>query len=80
MPKESILKILADNSALFDEVKKVVEAEFETQPVELTISDKRLGQRERARLEGKLAINRAFNKILAYQSPQTKPDIKNPAR
>lgn len=80
MPKDSILKVIADNKILFDEVKKIVEAEFETQPVELTLSNERLGERERARLEGKLAVERAFSKILSYQSSVDKPEVKNPAR
>lgn len=80
MPKDSILKVIADNPALFDEVKNVVLAEFVTQPVELSLSNERLGERIRANMEGKLAVERAFNKISGYKTPEIKPEAKNPAR
>lgn len=80
MPKDSILKVIADNPALFDEVKNVVLAEFVTQPVELSLSNERLGERIRANMEGKLAVERAFNKISGYKTPEIKGELKNPAR
>lgn len=80
MPKESILKVIADNPALFEEVKNIVLAEFATQPVELTLSNERLGERIRANMEGKLAVERAFNKISGYKTPEVKPSPINKAR
>lgn len=80
MPKESILKTIADNPALLGEVKNIVLGEFVTQPVELSLSNERLGERIRANMDGKLAVERAFNKILSYRTPETKPEAKNPAR
>lgn len=80
MPKEPILKVIADNQALLDEVRKIFIAEFQDSPLEMGFSDERLGQRVRARMEGLQAIDRAFTKILAYQSLPPKSDIKNPAR
>lgn len=80
MPKDSVLKIIADNQFLFDELKKVFEAEFEPSTLELGFSNERLGERVRARLEGKMIIERAFNKILSYQTPIVRVDERNPAR
>ena len=82
MPKESILKVVADNQLLFDELRKIFDAEFSdsVSPLELGFSNERLGERVRARLEGKVCVERAFNKILTYQTPHTKGDSKNPAR
>lgn len=77
---DNILKVIADNKALFDGVKSIILNEFITQPVELTLSNERLGERIRANLEGTLAIERAFTKILAYRTPENKPEPKNPAR
>ena len=80
MKSDSTLKIIADNPLLLTELRKVFDAEFETQPIELGLSNERLGERERARLEGKLAIDKAFIKISAYQTPPVKVEKENPAR
>ncbi len=77
---KSILTIIADNKNLFDEVKSMVLAEFETLPVELGLSNDKLGERVRAKEENKLGVERAFNKILTYKSRKPKDEIKNPAR
>ena len=77
---DSILKVIADNPALFDEVKAIIVAEFDTQEDELGFSNERLGERVRARLEGKATIESAFTKILAYKTPEVKPEKENPAR
>ncbi len=75
-----ILKVIADNPALLEEVKAVLLAEFETLPIELGLTNEKLGERVRAREENKLGIERAFSKILAYQSVKPKEEPKNPAR
>jgi len=80
MPKETILTIIADNALLFDELKKVFEAQFEPTKLELSLNNEELGERIRARLEAKVVIERAFSKILSYQTPVSKEDAKNPAR
>lgn len=80
MPKESILKVIADNQFLIDELKKILIAEFQDSPLEMGFSDERLGQRVRARMEGLQAVERAFTKILTYKSLPPTPEAKNPAR
>ena len=81
MPKDSILKIIADNQSLFNELKKVFEDEFNAiEPIELGFSNERLGERIRAKMEGKVCMERAFNTILTYRTPPPKGDVKNPAR
>lgn len=82
MPKESILKTIADNPLLLGELRKVFDEEFSDSviPVELGFSNERLGERVRARLEGKLAVDKAFDKILTYQTPEVKPEKDNPGR
>lgn len=81
MDRKSILTIIADNQILFEELKKVFEDEFnDVEPIELGFSNERLGERVRAKMEGKVSVERAFNKILTYQTPVSKGEIKNPAR
>lgn len=81
MKSDSILKIIADNQLLFDELKKVFEDEFNNvEPIELGFSNERLGERVRAKLEGKILVEKAFSKILSYQTPVSKGDGINPAR
>lgn len=80
MHKDTILTIIADNQLLFEELKKVFEAEFEPSALELGFSNERLGERIRARLEAKVVIDRAFSKIMSYQTPVSSGDGKNPAR
>lgn len=82
MPKESMLKVIADNQLLFNELRKIFDAEFSdsVSPIELGFSNERLGERVRARMEGKMSVERAFNKIMEYQTPPTKMEKENPAR
>ena len=74
------LKIIADDIALTEELKQLFLNEFETLPVELGFSNERLGERERARLEGKLAVERVFTKILAQKTLPIKPVVVNRSR
>lgn len=75
-----ILKIIADNPLLQDALKKTLVSQFETLPLEMGFSDERLGQRERARMEGKLAVDRAFVEIMNYKTRPQKEDKPMRAR
>lgn len=80
MDKSTILKTIADNPALMDELKKLLLEEFESEPIEVGFSNERLGELVKARLTGKSAVERAFSKILEYRTPQPKVEGKNPGR
>lgn len=81
MKPDSILKIIADNQFLLTELKKVFEEQFnDVEPIELGFSNERLGERVRAKLEGKVLVERAFSKIMSHQTIPPKGDVKNPAR
>lgn len=80
MDKALILKGIADNPALFDELKKLLMDEFNLDSVDKTTSNEVLGQIVRANLTGKDAIERAFSKILEYKTPGEKVEGKHPGR
>jgi hypothetical protein len=76
----NLLKIIADNPALLESLRKLLESEFVESPDELGFSNERLGERVRARLTGLQAIDEAFKKILTHRSVQPKEPIINRAR
>lgn len=80
MPKETILKGIADNPALMEELKKLLLEEFTLNNVEKTTTNEILGQIVRANLTGKDAIERAFSKILEYKTIEPKTRGEMPAR
>lgn len=80
MDKALILKGIADNPALLEELKKLLLEEFESEPVEIGLSNERLGELVKARLTGKYATERAFSKILEYKTPGEKVEGKHPGR
>ncbi len=80
MDKALILKTIADNPALMEELEKLLLEEFEADPIEVGFSNERLGELVKARLVGKNAIARVFSKILEYKTPQPKVEGKNPGR
>ena len=65
MPETSILKVLADNPALFEATKKALLEEFEE--VEVMVdsdrSDTQLGQMYRARIVGVQVVEAVFKRI-----------------
>ena len=79
---DNILKIIADNPALFEALKKLLGKQFEITDSELekNMSDELLGQMTRANIVGKNAINNAFREINQYKTISDTPEIKNPAR
>jgi hypothetical protein len=80
MDKALILKGIADNPALMEELKKLLMDEFETPSGEIAYSNERLGEMVKARLIGVGAIEKAFSKILEYKTPGEKVESKHPGR
>jgi len=80
MDKSLILKGIADNPALMEELKTLLLSEFESDPIEVGFSNERLGELVKARLMGKGAVERAFNRILEYKTPGAKVEGKHPGR
>ena len=81
MDKE-ILKVIADNPALFDCLKKHIldEFEIETPQADLSITDEVLGQIFRARLVGKNKVENAFRKVATYKTQEVGAEKINRAR
>lgn len=81
---DSILKIIADNPALTEALRKVIEDEFEVTTITLSkvenLSDENLGQAVRAQITGMKAINEAFKKIAQYKTNPERIAERNPAR
>ncbi len=76
-----VLKLIADNQALTEALKELLKGEFETPLTEVDASsDEEIGQRVRARLYGKRAIEEAFKKIAKHKTVVEKPRGENPAR
>lgn len=75
-----ILKIIADNPALIDALKKLLLEQFEIDTTPDTATDALLGQVYRAKLEGRKAVDRAFSEIRKYRTPTARTEMKNPAR
>ncbi len=78
-----IFKTIADNQALLDALRKLLERQFDPE-IDLkqltTESDELLGQFLRARIAGMKAIDTAFKEIAQYKSVQPKPIGTNPGR
>ncbi len=74
-----ILRGIADNEALFEEVKATVLAEFAEVPYAEGASDELLGQITRARLVGRQKVEAAFQKILKHKSVPSSGGKDNPA-
>ncbi len=80
MDKAIILKGIADNPALMEELKKLLMDEFVTPTLEMGYSNERLGEMVKARLTGVSAIERAFRKIMEYKTLEPKVEGKHPGR
>jgi hypothetical protein len=76
-----ILTQLADNQALQDAFKELLKAEFETPLSEVDqLADAEIGQKVRARLYGKRAIENAFMKLAKHKTNKGSLRGENPAR
>ena len=74
-----ILAGIANNSELFDAVKKVVLEQFEEKPYPVDASDELLGQITRARCTGRQKVEEAFRTIAAYRNAPKTDAKENPA-
>ena len=77
---KEILKGLADNPALLDALKKLLEDQFSLEDFGANYTNEILGSQVRACLVAKEGIRNAFTKISAFKTVPEKPETKNPAR
>ncbi len=80
MDKALILKGIADNPALMEELKKLFMDEFEMPRLPVHMPNEQLGEIVRANIQGKLVIESVFDKILEYRTPGEKVVGKHPGR
>lgn len=79
---KTILKVIADNPALFETLKNHILEEFEveTPQADLGVTDEVLGQIFRARLVGKNKVEKAFRKVMNYKTVESEVEKINIAR
>jgi hypothetical protein len=76
-----VLRLIADNQALLDCLKELLLSEFGTPLTDVDgATDEQIGQKVRARLYGKRAVEEAFKKIAKYKTPKDRTEQVNPAR
>lgn len=80
MDKNSILKGIADNQALLDAVKGVIESKFSLDVLTTSLTNEQIGQIVRARLDGLKAVKEAFKEIEKYKTQEEKQPVVNRAR
>jgi hypothetical protein len=78
--ESNILKTIADNPALSDALKKLLEDQFSLEDFMTNYTNEILGSQVRACLVAREGIRNAFIKISTYKTVQPKPDTRNPAR
>jgi len=66
---ENILRLIADNQALFDAVKALLLKRFDSIPYAEGADDILLGQITRARHVGRQEVEAAFKEIASHKSP-----------
>lgn len=79
MPRNEILKIIADNPALTDAVKDLIVKYLTADKPIADQSDIVLGQMVRAKLVGLKAVEEAFKEIQQYKTLPKQPEKQNPA-
>jgi len=75
-----LLKVVADNQALFETLKKFLEDQFALDDFSTNYTNELLGQQVRACLVAKEGIRNAFTQISKYKTIPERPEVKNPAR
>lgn len=82
MPSDNeILKVIADNPALYQAVKELLLKKFEGDSVlSSTMTDEQIGQITRARIAGIDKVNAAFEEIARHKTTKPLPEKENPAR
>lgn len=79
---DPILKIIADNPALFDALLKHISDEFAVLPagIDANKTNEELGEVVRARLQGMEKVRESFKKISQLKSTSEQPVKRNEAR
>lgn len=75
-----ILKLLADNPALTDAVREVIERHFNADVISERMTNEEIGQITRARVSGLEKVAAAFKDIERFRSVPDRPEGRNPAR
>lgn len=78
--RKELLKIVADNPALLEELKTLFESKFTVDVSSDTLTDEHLGQVIRARVTGLNKLKLAFTEIEQCATVKAKPERSNPAR
>jgi hypothetical protein len=75
-----ILKLIADNQALFEAVRTLIREPFEKLEYPSTATNEYIGQITRAKIQGLQLVEEGFKKIATFKSSPDKPVTTNPAR
>lgn len=79
--KSDILKVIADNPALTEELKALLDRYFSIETLDTNgVPNAELGGIVRARLEGKKLIDEAFFELRRYATPKARKLKVNEAR
>lgn len=77
---KTLLKIVADNPALLQVLREVIESKFSVDDMKEMSDDAVLGQMVRARLVGLRLVSEAFKEIERHKSTPERPVAVNKAR
>lgn len=80
MPSADVLKIIADNPVLLDELRAVLLKHFSVDRVDTTLPNDRIGEVVRARIDGQSLIEAALKEIERCKTVKPSPSVPNPAR
>lgn len=84
MDTDLILKVLADNDALFAALKKLLLSKFALEDHAYSelqgLDNEAIGQIVRAKLDGRARVEEAFTEVLRYKSIKKITPAFNPAR
>lgn len=75
-----ILKVIADNQALLEAVRKTIEKQFSLENIDTTLPNGELGEIVRAKADGMKMIDLAFKEIARYKSVPEQQSRVNEAR
>ena len=77
---ENILKIIADNPALLEALKKEFEKIYNLADFDIKLNNEVLGQNVRAFQMTKELVEHVFREIVKYKTTPDEPAKNNPAR
>ncbi len=75
-----ILQTFANNAALMDAVRNVIETHFSLSNINLEMPNEEIGQVVRANIMGRTIVDNAFKEIISHKSPPVAVEKTNPAR